>query len=191
MISSNEWDEDDDSVGYGRPPRSTRFPKRTSGNTKGRPKKKGHELPFETVLGRMVTIRDGNATRDVTAEEALIMYIKRRAFEGNDAAHAALEAISRFRLERNPPIAEVDQRPFVVRVLAQGSPNDALRQLKMASKLYPFEKHARMAIEPWLVTLALRRLGDRRLSKGEQEMVMAATRTPKKVKWPDWWEVKA
>ena len=191
MTSSNEWDEDDDSVGYGRPPRSTRFPKRTSGNTKGRPKKKGHELPFEAVLGRMVTIRDGNATRDVTAEEALIMYVKRRAFEGNDAANAAIETIRRFREERYPPIAEVDQRPFVVKVLAQGSPNGALRQLKMASKLYPFQEHAWMAIEPWLVTLALRRLGDRRLSRDEQEAIVAATRTPKKVKWPAWWEVRA
>jgi hypothetical protein len=191
MTSSDEWDDDDDSVGYGRPPASTRFPKGATGNPNGRPKKKGHELPFEKVLGRMVTIRDGDATREVTAEEALIMYIKRRAFEGNDAANAALEAIGRFRQERYPPMSKADQRSFVVQPLARGSPNGALRQLKMASKLYPFQEHARMVIEPWLVMRALQRLGDRRLSRDEQEMVMAATRTPKKVKWPEWWEVKA
>ncbi len=103
MTSSNEWGEGDDSVGYGRPPASTRFQKGTTGNTNGRPRKKGHELPFEKVLGRMVTIRDGDTTREVTAEEALIMYIKRRAFEWNNAAYAALEAIERFRQNGTRP----------------------------------------------------------------------------------------
>ncbi|MND08634.1 hypothetical protein D3C83_313940 [compost metagenome] len=48
----------------------------------------------------------------------------------------------------------------------------------------------RIVLAPWLVERALERLGDRRLSREEQETVMKATRTPKKIKWPDWWEVK-
>ena len=51
------------------------------------------------------------------------------------------------------------------------------------------ETTARVALEPWLVAAALARLGNRKLSRAEQEEVIQATRTPKKVNWPDWWEV--
>jgi hypothetical protein len=47
-----------------------------------------------------------------------------------------------------------------------------------------------MALEPWLVQAALARLGERRLSREEQATILAATRTPRKVTWPDWWEVR-
>jgi hypothetical protein len=51
--------------------------------------------------------------------------------------------------------------------------------------------HGRLlaAIEPWLVEEALSRL-DRRLSPQEQGKVISATRTPHKVRWPEWWKVK-
>lgn len=58
----------------------------------------------------------------------------------------------------------------------------------MARKLDPYRPSARMMLEPWIVEAALARLGDRRLSREEQEIVLAATRTPHKVRWPDWWE---
>jgi len=48
-----------------------------------------------------------------------------------------------------------------------------------------------MKIEPWLVEAALARLGDRQLSVEEQGKVVAAVRTPWRVRWPDWWSVKA
>jgi hypothetical protein len=44
-------------------------------------------------------------------------------------------------------------------------------------------------LEPWLVEAALARLGERRLTPEEQETVVQATRTPHKVKWPQWWEI--
>jgi hypothetical protein len=47
-----------------------------------------------------------------------------------------------------------------------------------------------MVLEPWLVEEALARLGDRRLSLEEQAEVVRATRTPRKVRWPDWWEIR-
>jgi hypothetical protein len=59
----------------------------------------------------------------------------------------------------------------------------------MATKLDCYRPTARIALEPWLVEQALERLGNRRLSRAEQETVVKATRTPKRVRWPDWWEV--
>jgi hypothetical protein len=75
-------------------------------------------------------------------------------------------------------------RTIVVRMVAPGS-----RPLRMASKLDPYRPSARIMLEPWLVEKALSRLGGRRLSMRDQETVVRATRTPRKTRWPDWWEV--
>jgi hypothetical protein len=55
----------------------------------------------------------------------------------------------------------------------------------MARKLDAYRPTARMALEPWIVEVALARLGDRRLTNAEQRIILDATRTPRKVKWPD------
>ena len=47
----------------------------------------------------------------------------------------------------------------------------------------------RWQLNPWIVEAALARLGDRRLTQGEQREVWQATRTPHKVQWPHWWSV--
>ncbi len=47
-----------------------------------------------------------------------------------------------------------------------------------------------MALEPWLVGEALSQLGERRLGAEEQAKIVRATRTPHKVHWPDWWEMR-
>ena len=56
----------------------------------------------------------------------------------------------------------------------------------MAKKLDPYRETARMVLEPWLVEDALARL-DCRLTPNEQRTVVEATRTPHKVRWPEWW----
>jgi hypothetical protein len=56
----------------------------------------------------------------------------------------------------------------------------------MAKKLDPYRETARILLEPWLVQAALARL-DRKLSAAEQRIVVEATRTPHKVRWPEWW----
>lgn len=41
-----------------------------------------------------------------------------------------------------------------------------------------------------MVARTLSRLGERRLTLDEQAKVVKATRTPHKVRWPEWWEVR-
>jgi hypothetical protein len=70
--------------------------------------------------------------------------------------------------------------------VAPGSVTSALEPLRMAKKLDPYRETARIALEPWLVEAALARLG-RALSPAEQRTIINATRTPHKVRWPEWW----
>jgi hypothetical protein len=46
-----------------------------------------------------------------------------------------------------------------------------------------------MLLEPWIVEAALARFREKQLTPQEQEVVLKATRTPSKVRWPNWWVV--
>ena len=75
----------------------------------------------------------------------------------------------------------------IVRVaVAPGSVTTALEPLRMARKLDPYRETTRRALEPWQIETALARL-NRTLNPAEQRTIVQATRTPHKVKWPEWW----
>jgi hypothetical protein len=173
----------DDSVGYRRPPKNTRFAKGKSGNSAGRPRGRHRHAPYEAVLGQMVTVREGASTRRVTAAEAFLLQLAKRGVEGDvAAARASLALIEQARSEqRAEEISTV-----VLKAVAPGGVTSALEALRMAIKLDPYRETARMALEPWLVEAALARLPER-LATAEQRMVLKATRTPQKVRWPQWW----
>ena len=177
-----------DEVGYKRPPRSTRYPAGVSGNPKGRPKRKDKGLPYARILDRKVRIKDGLGARQVTAQEAFLAYLRKKALDGNEAAQARLGEILAFRRGRDPDLGPEGITTIVRKIVSPDNPNTPLLQLKMARKLYALQPHAQIKLEPWLVQRALDRLGDRRLDAAEQATVVAATRTPTNVRWPDWWE---
>jgi hypothetical protein len=58
--------------------------------------------------------------------------------------------------------------------------------VRMAKKLDPYRETARMALEPWLVEAALACL-PQTLSPAYQRTIVEATRTPHRVRWPEWW----
>jgi hypothetical protein len=182
-------ENDDNNGGYGNPPRSTRFEKGVSANPAGRPKGSKQLPPFEDILGQMMQITEEGITRRAPVHEVLQSRLLELALKHNNAAMRAIDALETERQSNQETDGFVDRKTFV-HFVEPGNVTMALEPLKMGRILDRFrEENARMALEPWLVEAALARLGDRRLSVYEQKEVLQATRTPKKVNWPDWWEV--
>ena len=178
-------DAEDGGVGYRKPPRATRFTKGRSGNSSGRPRGRHREAPYEAVLGQTVPIREGGTARGVTAAEAFLLQLTKRGLEGDGAA--ARESLAMIEQARERQSAGQSQVTAIVLVgVAPGSVTSALEPLRMAKKLDSYRETARMALEPWLVEAALARLG-RTLSPADQRIIVKATRTPQKVRWPEWW----
>lgn len=175
-------------TGYGNPPAATRFRKGQSGNPQGRPKNRHREIPYDGVLGQMVTIREDGRERRVIAAEAFILQLTQKGLAGDSAAaRSSLEAIEAARAKQ-PRIDSLEK--LILSSVGTGH-SAILDTLGIAVKKYPTDKdRVRWALNPWIVEAALARLGDRRLSEDEQREVWDATRTPHRVRWPDWWVLK-
>lgn len=177
------------SASYGKPPTATRFRKGRSGNPKGRPKNRHKSVPYDAVLGQMVTIREDGRERRVTAAEAFLLQLTQKGLAGDSAAtRDSLDAIENARSERGDDRQEIDT--IIISSISSGA-DAILETLGLAKLKYPTdEKRVRWELNPWIVELALKRLVEKRLIVQEQQEIWGATRTPHKVAWPDWWEVK-
>lgn len=178
-------DETAEPSGYQRPPVATRFQKGRSGNPRGRPRNRHRQIPYDTVLGQMVTIREEGRERRVTAAEAFILQLTRKGLQGDSAAaRASLAAIETARASRS---ASDGGEVLRILLICYGV-GVVLKKLGMGIKRNPLSKeHVRWELQPWIVQAALDRLGGRRLSPEEQREVWRVTRQRDKVQWPEWW----
>ena len=88
-------------LGYKQPPMASKFRKGQSGNPRGRPKNRHREIPYDAVLGQMVTIREDGRERRITAAEAFLLQLTQKGLAGDSvAARASLEAIEAARAAR-------------------------------------------------------------------------------------------
>jgi len=137
----------------------------------------------------MVTIREDGRERRVTAAEAFLLQLTNRGLQGDSAAaRASLAAIEDARAKRNTDGPLV--RAIIRKIVTPGSVGCSLDALGMAIKLRKYTDAAKYELKPWLVELALSRLGMRRLSLEEQHTIVVATATAAKVQWPVWWDVR-
>ena len=173
-------------TGHKRPPIGSRFKKGQSGNPRGRPRGRKSEIPYDSVLGQMVTIREDGRERRVTAAEAFLLQLTQKGLAGDGAAaRASLGAIEEARGQR----PDGSDSPLIVRIVLVGAGiGCVLRDLGLGIKTNPSSKsRVRWWLKPWIVEAALARLGGRRLTLSEQSEVWNATRKPETVDWPNWW----
>lgn len=184
-VMSDNHTRSPDAVGYKSPPTATRFQKGRSGNPKGRPKNRKAALPYDHVLGQMVTIRQDGRERRVTAAEAFLLQLTKKGLEGDgQSMRAFLAAIDSARPRRN----DDDQLQITRIIFVAFGPGVVLKSLGMAVKKYPTDKsRAKWELRPWIVEAALGRLGGKTLTPAEQDEVWKATSKPDTINWPEWW----
>ena len=70
-------------VGYGKPPKHTRFKKGQSGNPKGRPEDtKNLKTDLREEMNEKITIREGADERPVSKQRALVKRLTAKAIKG-------------------------------------------------------------------------------------------------------------
>ena len=80
-------DRDDYEIGYGKPPRSTRFKKGQSGNAKGRPKgSRNFANDLDDVLNTKMTVNENGKPRKVSTQLAALMRLREKALKGETRA---------------------------------------------------------------------------------------------------------
>ncbi len=78
---------DDYEVGYGKPPKHTRFQKGRSGNPKGRPKgKKNLKTELEEELMERIVVREGGKAKKVSKQRAILKGQAAKAAQGDTKA---------------------------------------------------------------------------------------------------------
>ena len=84
-------DSKDEKVGYGHPPRHTRFRPGTSGNPTGRPKAmRSIRSDLEAELAAITKITEGEISLEVSKQRAIVKALVMAATEGNLRAVTAV-----------------------------------------------------------------------------------------------------
>jgi hypothetical protein len=148
-----------------------------------------HDIPYDTLLGQMVTVREESRERRVTAAEAFILQLTKKGLEGDSAsARASLMAIENARAARQASGADMPTIRIHFRTFGLCC---VVEHLGIGVLVHPTDKQrSRLMLKPWIVEAAIARIGSRQFSVEEQQTVLASTRTPEKVRWPDWWTIR-
>ncbi len=83
MSEKNE----DNEVGYGRPPKASRWKPGQSGNRKGRPKgSRNFKTDLAELLSSLVNVTEAGRQRKVTVQKATLMRLGEKALKGDSRA---------------------------------------------------------------------------------------------------------
>ena len=107
----------DNDIGYGKPPKNTRFKKGQSGNPKGRPKGSKNKVSENTLmnllekeLARKITVQDEDGSKEISMEEAIIRSTVVNAAKGDFRTQKLVLEKSQAAREKK---AEEDEAPTI------------------------------------------------------------------------------
>jgi hypothetical protein len=109
--------DSDYQVGYGRPPRHSRFKKGGSGNPKGRPRgSKNATTLLQEALSEQVVISENGRRRTITKKEAIVTQIVNKAASGDHRSIqllllSQLPLIERSSEPTEPPASQAQHLP--------------------------------------------------------------------------------
>lgn len=126
-------DIEDDKVGYGRPPKATRFKPGQSGNPAGRPKgERNVATALDAELKSSIVVRENGRNRKISKAEGIAKALTMKALKGDTKAFAQIMALlpAQFRQAELPPRdvqpSETDQailERFVTRKIRERGEN--------------------------------------------------------------------
>ncbi|SPJ25041.1 DUF5681 domain-containing protein [Palleronia abyssalis] len=106
-------DEGSYEVGFGKPPKATRFRKGRSGNPRGRPRgARGVKVLLDEALSRKITVTEGGRTARVSKSEALLVSLINKAIKGDIRAAAQVLRLMETHGER-----PADRKELVINVV--------------------------------------------------------------------------
>ena len=97
-------------VGYGKPPKHTRFQKGRSGNPEGRPKdSRNLKTELAEELQEQIIVKEGGARQTVTKQRAMVKSLTAKALKGDArAANILINLVLKLLDQEDPEIDQVD-----------------------------------------------------------------------------------
>jgi len=129
-------DKRDYEVGYGRPPRATRFQPGRSGNPQGRPRgARNLATDLAEELGETIRIREGDRSLRVSKQRAMLKALVAKALKGDARAASLLiglvakvtDAAASAAAHPDQPLPEADRR-ILDEFLVQSQRRSSARQ---------------------------------------------------------------
>ena len=112
-------------VGYGKPPKETRFKPGRSGNPKGR-KKKAESVSGQVarILAKRIAVTEGGASKRLTLQEVMLTTLANKAAKGDQKALAFILDLAKSHDGQsgsmiNPELLEADSKDIIDGFLRQ------------------------------------------------------------------------